>query len=236
MLLLFFFFSVWGWVQESIIESLYARRLINRGFLKGPYIPIYGFGAIAMLLFCLPFKNHPLFVFLVGMGACTVLEYMTGVILEKLFNRQFWDYSMLRFTYKNRINLFSSIFWGLLALMLVYALFGTLYPFIKTVDENAVILVNTVFMFMMTYDAVMAVRKYERFERIAAKLPTERVKRIQHQISYTVRRTRSFIHSWTARHTGLVRFDEPYDYDPDDEAYLFYIEHGFDDDEQEDNP
>ena len=122
LLFLFFIFCNIGWVIESTIESLYRRSFINRGFLKGPYIPIYGFGGMTILLCCMPFEENGFVVYFVGVLSCTTLEYFVGWVMETIFQKQFWDYSMLKFTYKNRISLIPSLFWGLLSLVLVYVL------------------------------------------------------------------------------------------------------------------
>ena len=145
LLFMFFVFCNYGWIQESIIESLYHKRVINRGFLKGPYIPIYGVGALLILMVCLPFKENGFAVYFVGLLSCTVLEYFVGWLMETLFHKQFWDYSMLRITYKNRISLLSSLFWGLLALFMVYVLYGFMDWLVGTADP----------IFMLAYDIAM---------------------------------------------------------------------------------
>lgn len=121
-----------GWVQESTIESLYHRRPINRGFLRGPYIPIYGVGGLLLLFICHPFRDNGFQVFFVALIACTALEYFTGWLMETMFGKQFWDYSMFRITYKNRISLVSSLFWGVMDCSL-HTLFRTLHCMCLTI-------------------------------------------------------------------------------------------------------
>ena len=125
-LFMFFIFTFIGWIHETTVESLYHRKFVNRGSLKGPYIPVYGFGGCVIILLGEPFKSNGFFVFLAGMIGCTVLEYFTGFLMEKLFKRQFWDYSMMKLVYKNRISLLSSLCWGLLSLFMIYILFPLL--------------------------------------------------------------------------------------------------------------
>ena len=115
----FFLYVMIGWVYESTVESLYHRKFVNRGSLKGPYIPIYGVGGCVILLVAMPFKDNGFLVFLSGLICCTILEYFTGWLMETLFKRQFWDYSMLKLTYKNRISLLSSLVWGVMSLLMV---------------------------------------------------------------------------------------------------------------------
>ena len=87
---LFFIFCNYGWIQESIIESLYHKRIINRGFLKGPYIPIYGVGGMTLLFLCMPFRENGFMVYFVGLVSCTLLEYFVGWLMETIFHKQFW--------------------------------------------------------------------------------------------------------------------------------------------------
>ncbi|GHU59888.1 hypothetical protein FACS1894133_7440 [Clostridia bacterium] len=123
-LFIFEIFNLIGWCFECSIESLYHKQFINRGFLKGPWIPVYGAGGLVMMLVCVPFSARALNVFFVGMIACTILEYAVGSLMEAVFRKQFWDYSMMRFVYKNRISLVSSLVWGLLSLFMAYCLYG----------------------------------------------------------------------------------------------------------------
>ena len=124
----FIVYNFIGWCNETTIESLYHRRFINRGFLWGPYIPIYGLGGIFMMIVCVPFAENPFAVFVVGTLTCTLLEYFVGAVMEAVFKKQFWDYSMMRFVYKNRVSVVSSMFWGLMSLFMVYFLYNIIVP------------------------------------------------------------------------------------------------------------
>ena len=83
--LLFFFYCFCGWVWESCYVSICQRRWVNRGFLNGPLLPIYGFGAIIILFATLPVEDNLYLVWLFGMLAATALEYVTGAAMEALF-------------------------------------------------------------------------------------------------------------------------------------------------------
>ena len=175
---LFFLFCNIGWVQESTIESLYRRRWINRGFLKGPYIPIYGFGGIAILFCCMPFRDNGFAVYLVGMLACTTLEYFVGWFMETIFHKQFWDYSMLKITYKNRISLLSSLFWGLLSLFMVYILFGIVDAIVNFLPENVIIIYDVVMMVAVCIDTVISISHHIHFQDYLKKFTIEKAKKL----------------------------------------------------------
>ena len=117
--LFFFLYSFLGWVWESCYVSLRQGRWVNRGFLNGPLLPIYGFGAVAILLFTLPVAANPLLVFLMGMTGATLLEYVTGWTMERLFHVRYWDYSMYRFNLNGYICLPASLCWGAFSLVML---------------------------------------------------------------------------------------------------------------------
>lgn len=118
-ILYFYIYCFIGWVWESCFESVKYRKWINRGFMHGPFLPIYGFGAMAMLLTTIPVREHLALVFLFGMTAATILEYITGVLMEKLFHMRYWDYSEQFLNVKGHICLKCSLAWGMFSLLLV---------------------------------------------------------------------------------------------------------------------
>ena len=117
--LLFFFYCFCGWVWESCYVSVCQRRWVNRGFLNGPLLPIYGFGAIIILFATLPVEDNLYLVWLFGMLAATALEYITGAAMDALFKVRYWAYSKHRFQLNGHICLSSSIAWGFFSIFLV---------------------------------------------------------------------------------------------------------------------
>lgn len=83
-LFFFYFYCFLGWVWETCYVSVLKAKWVNRGFMRGPFLPIYGSGAVVVLIFTLPFRTNAGLVFLVGMTSATLLEYFTGVAMEKL--------------------------------------------------------------------------------------------------------------------------------------------------------
>ena len=128
----FVFYSFLGWIWETTYCSVKAKHFINRGFLNGPIIPIYGFGAVLIMIavnalgplsppvptFNLTIINIIL-VFLGGMLLATILEYTVATILETWFHMKLWDYSKNRFNFKGRICLKCSLFFGLLSVLFI---------------------------------------------------------------------------------------------------------------------
>ena len=118
-LLFFFTYCFFGWVWESCFVSVRQHRWVNRGFLHGPLLPIYGSGAIIILWATLPVRNSVPLIFVCGMLAATVLEYGTGAAMEALFKVRYWDYSDKPLNLNGHICLFCSLGWGVFSLLLV---------------------------------------------------------------------------------------------------------------------
>lgn len=129
LIIYFFIYCICGYICEVAYCSIPARRFVNRGFLYGPYLPVYGFGAIAVILALEPFFNKPYLVFIFGMIVTSVLEYFTSWMLEKFFHTKLWDYSKHKFNINGRVCLRNSVLFGLLCLVVVYLI----QPFIADI-------------------------------------------------------------------------------------------------------
>lgn len=118
-LLFFFIYCFLGWVWESCYVSAKNREWINRGFLHGPMLPIYGSGAIIVLLCTIGVRDQIVLIFLFGMIGATILEYVTGAYMERLFRVRYWDYSHMPLNLKGYICLPVSLGWGVFSVLLV---------------------------------------------------------------------------------------------------------------------
>ena len=118
-LIFFFIYCFLGWVWECCYVSVRKRKWVNRGFLHGPFLPIYGSGAIVILISTIAVKDIVPLVFLFGMVSSTILEFCTGCCMEKLFGVRYWDYSNLPLNFKGHICFFISLAWGAFSILLV---------------------------------------------------------------------------------------------------------------------
>lgn len=114
----FYIYCFFGWIFESAYVSLKQRRPVNRGFLHLPMLPLYGTGAVMMLWVSLPVQDNLFLVYISGVIAATILEYVTGYVMERLFKVKYWDYSNQRFNLDGYICLSSSIAWGFLTILM----------------------------------------------------------------------------------------------------------------------
>lgn len=139
----FIIYSFVGWVIEMFMENIVNRKFVNRGFLIGPYCPIYGFASIAMLVLLKPYKNDIVVLFCVSAVVCTVLEYFTSYLLEKMFKARWWDYTGQSFNVNGRVCLINSIMFGILGVLLIVFI----DPFIQGIMLN----INVTFLIIMFF-------------------------------------------------------------------------------------
>ncbi len=118
--LYFIIISVCGWFMEITLQLVQKHKFADRGFLIGPYCPIYGMGALLITIVLTDLKEHPFALFCVAIVICAVLEYSTSYVMEKLFHARWWDYSNEKYNINGRICLETIIPFGLLGLLLIY--------------------------------------------------------------------------------------------------------------------
>ena len=93
---LFFIYSFAGWCLEVCYAAISRRKFVNRGFVNSPYCTIYGFSAVVFAVFLPELTDNPFFLFLGGLLLASVVEYTTGMLMEKIFRRKLWDYSEIK--------------------------------------------------------------------------------------------------------------------------------------------
>lgn len=108
----FLIYSILGWVVESIYMSICNRKLTNRGFVRGPICPIYGVGALSVYFLLQPVCDNIYLLYFSGCIVATLLEYVTALIMQKIFGEVWWDYTEKPFNYKGILCLESTVAWG----------------------------------------------------------------------------------------------------------------------------
>ena len=143
-LLFFFIYCFLGWVWESCYVSIKKREWINRGFLHGPMLPIYGSGAIIVLICTIGVRDQIVLTFLFGMTGATILEYVTGVCMERLFRVRYWDYSHMPLNLKGYICLPVSLGWGVFSVLLVRVIHVPIENLVLQIPERIAEVVSVV--------------------------------------------------------------------------------------------
>ena len=155
----FYFYCLFGWCFESTYVSLKSHKFINRGFMKGPWLPLYGSGAICVLFITLPFQQDWRLVYLIGALAATLLEYVVGTAMVSLFKVRYWDYSNRKIQLHEHICLSATIAWGFLSLLMVYVVHEPVADFILSLNNDLVMAITFFITVFMVYDFANAFRQ-----------------------------------------------------------------------------
>jgi len=136
----FIIYSILGWAIESAYMSVCSRKLTNRGFVRGPFCPIYGAGAITVYFLLSPLEGNYILLYACGAIIATAIEYLTARIMIRLFGEVWWDYNEKPFNYKGILCLESSIAWGVYTLVLFLFLQGAVEKIATAYPKGAGIL------------------------------------------------------------------------------------------------
>lgn len=154
--LLFITYSMCGWIMEVICKLIQYKRFINRGFLIGPYCPIYGYGAILITLLLKKYITDPIALFFMAIIICGVLEYLTSYFMEKMFKARWWDYSQKKFNINGRICLGTIIPFGLLGIFIMYVSNPFLISKIKLLPEIALNILSITLLVIYILDNIVS--------------------------------------------------------------------------------
>ena len=192
--LYFMIYSFMGWVMEVFVTLWNKKKFVNRGFLIGPYCPIYGCGVIAILLLIGNDTSDVLAVFLKSIFICSVLEYFTSYFMEKIYNVRWWDYSNNKFNVNGRICLETMLPFGFLALSIIYGV----HPFVKNLVANIsygwLITLSIIILIVFVIDNIIST--YILF-KIKGKITAERKDNTE--------KIKKYIEKWIQDNTVLYR-------------------------------
>ena len=154
--ILFWLYSFLGWVMETVYVSILSKEYKNRGFLLGPYCPIYGSAAI-LLLTLRNYQDSPLIVFIVSIFVCSLLEYITSYLMELVYKVRWWDYSDKRFNLNGRICLFNSVCFGLLGMILVCYLNPFFIDIITNCNKQIISIIALIILIITMVDIFLTI-------------------------------------------------------------------------------
>ena len=160
----FFIYGFLGWCYESAYVSIKHKQWVNRGFVRGPLLPLYGSGAILLLFVTIPFRENLFLMFVSGAIGATILEYVTGVAMEALFKVRYWDYSKRKFNFQGHICLAATTLWGVFAIVIVKVVHRPIENLVmvlpETIVEIFVMVVTVVFAadFALSFKAAIDIR------------------------------------------------------------------------------
>jgi uncharacterized membrane protein len=164
LILYFSIYSFLGWVMETTYASIIQRKFINRGFLNGPFTPIYGFGAVLIIQSLKWIENiygnnytSVLMCIIISTLLVTLLEFITGFTLEKMFNSKWWDYSDYAMNIMGYICLKYSLLWGILAFFLIKIVHPIIVQFTYPVPVLAKIIISSLLIIHFLFDTLKSI-------------------------------------------------------------------------------
>ena len=155
-LFFFYFYCFGGWCFESAYVSLRTKKWVNRGFMRGPFLPLYGSGATMMLVVSMPFQDNVLLTYIAGVIGATALEYVTGVVMEALFQVRYWDYTERVLNYQGRICLRSSLAWGFLTILMTRVIHKPIESMMYAMPEQALHYVTVILTIYIVADFTLS--------------------------------------------------------------------------------
>lgn len=156
--LLFITYSILGWIIEVVLKYIDLKKYVNRGFLIGPYLPIYGFGSILITLLLQRYNNDTLALFLFSIAICSILEYATSFIMEKIFNARWWDYSTKLFNINGRICLETMIPFGFASVIVIKVLNPILISFYTSLNSITLLVISIIFLIVIFIDFILSTK------------------------------------------------------------------------------
>ena len=154
----FLIYSVIGYLVEICFCSMHQKKIVlNRGFLIGPYLPIYGSSVVLMYYLLQKYADDPVALFVMSVIICSIMEYLTSLILERIFKVRWWDYSHMKFNVDGRICLSNSIMFGLGSLGLFYIINPFIMGFINSIPRLIFIIISIVLFICFTTDVILSI-------------------------------------------------------------------------------
>lgn len=154
--MLFIVYSLIGWIVEVVGILIQEKRFVNRGFLIGPYCPIYGVGGITIILSLNKYMEDPIILFVMAIVICSLLEYFTSYIMEKLFKTRWWDYSNFKFNINGRICLETMWAFGALACFVIYLINPPLIKLLELLPDIVFNIITYSIMVLFLVDNIIS--------------------------------------------------------------------------------
>lgn len=163
----FFIYSVIGYISEVLYVYFNSKKIVNRGFLYGPYIPIYGVGCLMINFLLIGYYNDSIVVFIMSFVICSILEYFTSYLMEKVFKTRWWDYSYYKYNINGRVCLKNSILFGFGGIATIYILDPAINLFLASIDNSVKIKASILLMIIICIDITLSTFEAVRISNIS---------------------------------------------------------------------
>lgn len=192
-LLLFFVYSFAGWLMEVTTVSIGQKKLVSRGFLIGPYLPIYGLGATLITLLLNQYADDVIVLFVMAFVLCCVLEYFTSFVMEKLFNARWWDYSDKRFNINGRVCLSNGIYFGLGGCLVILGTNPIVLNFLSHIPQTTLTILAIIFSTIFVIDIIISTVVIISFRNTTTSVPADNTEEITSKVR-EILTSKTFLH------------------------------------------
>lgn len=185
--MLFFIYAILGWIIETTLVSIEKRKFVNRGFLIGPYCPIYGFGGLAITILLKNYTKDPIVLFLMAVIICGTLEYFTSYIMEKIFKARWWDYSAKKYNINGRICLETVVPFGILGCLVMYVLNPITFKYLNMLSNSMLNIISAICFTIFITDNIVSCNVISSFTKTVKTINVGKIKDNTEEITKKVR-------------------------------------------------
>lgn len=184
----FYLYSFFGWCFESTYVSLKEKRPVNRGFMRGPFLPIYGAGAVMMLVVSRPVQYSILLTYLAGCVGATLLEYIVGTVTEALFRVRYWDYTGKFLNFQGQICLSSTLVWGLFTVLMTRYIHRPIQELAEAMPQGLLFVITMLLTIYISADFSLSFKAALDMRDVLARLENARLEmeRLQRRLDVVI--------------------------------------------------
>lgn len=191
--LLFISYAFLGWCMEVTCKFIQYKKFINRGFLIGPYCPIYGWGALAITILLKRYMEDPLVLFVMSTLICSIIEYLTSYFMEKKYHARWWDYSNKKFNINGRICLETLIPFGILGVAIMYGTNPILFKLYNQIPQLVINILTAILFIGFIVDNIISSNIISSINVEGNKLIKDNTEEITEKIKQVLRK-KSWLH------------------------------------------
>ena len=158
-------YSIFGWLLEVFGKFIEKHKFVDRGFLIGPYCPIYGYGALSMTFLLNKYNDDILVLFVMSMFICSLLEYLTSYFMEKIFNARWWDYSNYKININGRVCLTNTIIFGFLGILVIKVINPFFFAILNKININILYYISYKLFIIFVVDNILSLYIINKFRK-----------------------------------------------------------------------
>lgn len=180
--LIYIIYAFFGWILECLYAFIKSKKFVNRGFLIGPWIPIYGYGALLITLLLKKYIDDPFALFAMSLIVCSILEYVTSYVLEKIFKVRWWDYSSNKYNINGRVCLETMIPFGIMGMIVMYIINPLIMDMINNLSYFSLNFITILIFIFFLIDNVISFKLAGELKNMRFKVNSDNTEEINKKI------------------------------------------------------